>query len=177
MRDCATLPRAVKQERVGRSSCDPMADRLLQKFLDPNAVSIDEELSSRAECLGERSQAWICVAAATALDLDHAQRASGTSSRTRMAPFGPADSRAASHCCADPIGAAQRGLLGASEADWRINGLDDSQNQGGFTHLPRARHYLNMPSRFAKPVSQLGCLRPTERRVGFAHDSEYFCLA
>jgi hypothetical protein len=94
-----------------------------------------------------------------------------------MAPFGPADSRAASHCCADPIGAAQRGLLGASEADWRINGLDDSQNQGGFTHLPRARHYLNMPSRFAKPVSQLGCLRPTERRVGFAHDSEYFCLA
>jgi hypothetical protein len=40
-----------------------MADRLLQKFLDPNAVSIDEELSSRAECLGERSQAWIGVAA------------------------------------------------------------------------------------------------------------------
>jgi hypothetical protein len=52
-----------------------------------------------------------------------------------MAPFGPADSRAASHCCADPIGAAQRGLLGASEADWKVNGLDDSQNQGGLTHF------------------------------------------
>ena len=74
----------------------------------------------------------------------------------------------------DPLGAAQRRLVGASEADRNLRRLSDLLHQGGLAHLPRPRHDVDESSRFSEPPGQLGRLRPLKGRPSFAHNVEYF---
>ena len=60
-----------------RTSPDPSLDRPREEFLDRNAITADEQLSSRPERGGEVGQSGMRVAGAPALDLDRAYHATG----------------------------------------------------------------------------------------------------